>query len=240
MAGAPTAYNFTLPQAPCAQDATAADFNLGITDANTLVALQDDGGIILNPALNEEFSGSTVPSEWTSGDFNPGATTIANGMATVSGTHLFTNSSFGPGASLEFVATYNLAVFQNIGFSIDQPFNGAPWITIGQAKFADGNLYARFSDGTTINLGSNLLGSPHQYRIQWNANNFTFYVDGNSTPAATINATLTSAMYVQISDVQSNDGSLSVDWIRISPFVSSGTYTSRVFLTRALQQTGVL
>ncbi len=228
-AGSPVAYSFSVPTAPCVQSATAADFDLGTTDANTLVILANDGEVILKPALNQEFSGTTIPSEWTSGNFNPGATTVMNGSVTVNGTHLYTNNSFGPGASLEFAATYNLGAFQNVGFSNDQAFDSNPWITIGQGQSPDGNLYARFSDGTAISLGSNLLGSLHQYRIQWNANNFTFYVDGSSTPAATINATLASAMYVQISDVLSNDGSLSVDWLRVSPYAPSGVYGSKVF-----------
>lgn len=212
----------------CAEDQTDTDFNLGTPDANTLVVLQGDGAVVLNPTLNEEFSGNAIPAGWTEGLFNPGATTVSGGTVTVSGTHIYSNSSFAPGTTIEFTATFNLASFQNVGFSADQPFNNAPWITIGQGSSPDGNVYARSSNNDNISLGA-LLGVPHRYKIKWNTTNFEFYVDGSATPNATINLTAGANMYLQISDVFSNDGALSVDWLRASPYAASGSYTSRVF-----------
>jgi hypothetical protein len=215
----------------CASDQTLADFNLGTTGANTSLALEADGEVILKPVLNEEFSGSTVPAAWGQGTFNAGGgTTISNGSATVSGTHLFSNSSFGTGSSIEFVATYNSGSFQNVGVSADQSFNSAPWVTIGQGGSPDGNLYARSSVDPAggVNLGP-LLGAPHHFLIKWNAGNFEFYVDGSTTPTATIPITVSEPMFVQISDVNTSDGSLSVDWLRVTPYATSGSFTSRIF-----------
>lgn len=222
------ALSFSMPVGPCAEDQTAANFGLGTVDANTLVALQGDGAVVLNPVLNEEFSGNAIPAGWTEGLFNPGATTVSGGSVTVNGTHIYSNSSFAPGTTIEFVATFNSAAFQNVGFSADQPFNNAPWITIGQGGSPNGNVYARSSNGDNISLGA-LLGSPHRYKIKWNTTNFEFYVDGSATPNATINITVGSPLYLQISDVLSNDGTLSVDWLRASPYAAAGSYTSRVF-----------
>ena len=226
----PATLSFTMPTGPCASDATIADFNLGTVDANTLVVQEGDGAVILNPTLNEEFEGTTVPTGWSSGDFNPGGTTVGGGQVTVNGTHLYSNSSFPPGSSIEFEAIYNSGVFQNVGFSLDQAFNDPPWVTIGQGFAADGNLYARASfDNTQISLGSGLLGSPHLFKIKWNATNFEFYVDNSPTPNATINFPVTNNLYIQISDVQNFDGALSVKWIRVSPYASSGSFTSQIF-----------
>jgi hypothetical protein len=72
------------------------------------------------------------------------------------------------------------------------------------------------------------LGSLHRYRIQWNQNNFEFYVDSSITPAATINLAVSSNLFIQVSDVLNNDGTLSVDWLRATPYVPAGTFTSRV------------
>jgi hypothetical protein len=222
------ALSFVMPAPPCAIDKTAADFNLGTTGANTVVALENDGAVILRPAVIEEFSGNAVPSGWTEGAYNPGATTFSNGTVTVNGTHISSNISYAPGTSIEFAATFNQGAFQNIGFTVDQEYNATPWLTIGQGS-PDGNLYARSFDGTEVNIGSNLLGALHKYRITWNAASFDIYVDGNNTPAATINLVVTSNMFIQISDFANTDGVLSVDWLRIAPYTASGSFTSRIF-----------
>ena len=221
--------NFTMPATPCINDITAADFGAGTTDVNTAIVSAEDGEVILKPALSEDFEGTAIPAGFTEGVFNAGGTTVNGGLVTVSGTHIYSNNSIAAGSSLEFVATFNAGRFQNIGISADQPFNDNPWIVIGQGSNADGNLYARSSNGDAISLGSNLLGTPHHFLIKWNTNNFEFYVDGNTTPSATINFAITQNMFVQISDVFSDDGSLSVDWLRVLPYDSSGVYISRIF-----------
>ncbi len=230
---APVAANaplsFTIPSL-CVDDIIAGDFNAGSTDANTIVSLEGDGAVILKPALNEEFSGTTLSSAWGSDVLTAGGsgTTVSNGSVTVDGTHVYSNSSFGPGSSLDFVATFNAATFQNIGFSSDQAFNNAPWITIGQGNTA-GTLSLRNSDNNSVSLGSGLTGTAHRYHLQWNATNFEVYVDGSTTPAATLSFTVSQNMFIQISDFNTGDGTLSVDWMRVTPYATSGTYTSRIF-----------
>jgi len=214
----------------CAFDQTFADFNLGTTGANTSLALEADGEVILKPVLNEEFSGSTVPASWGQGIFTGGGgTTVNNGAVTVNGTHIFSTASFFVGSSIEYVATYNSGSFQNVGLAATQGFD-APWVTIGQGSSPDGNLYARSSadPGGGVNLGP-LLGTPHRFLIKWNAGNFEFYVDGSTSPAATISIAVSQPMFVQISDVNTSDGSLSVDWLRVTPYTASGSFTSRIF-----------
>jgi len=222
---------FITSAVPCAKDETDEDFNLGSADANILVILEEDGAVILMPTLNEEFSENTLPTEWSEGIWNAGGTTFSDGQVTVNGTHIYSNSSFSPGSSIEFVATFNLGAYQNIGLSFSQAFDD-PWVTIGQGTSADGNLYARAHSGAAfpdILLGSDLLGTPHKFRIEWNNDNFKFYIDNEPTPTATINITIGTDLYVQISDYQNNDGTLSVDWLRVSPYATPGSFVSRVF-----------
>ena len=182
---------------------------------------------------------TTIPAGFTEGVFNAGSTTVSNGLITVDGTHIFSNNSFAPGTTLEFAAIFRPGSYQNIGFSADQPFNNNPWITIGQGP-ADGVLYARASNGVSINLGAGLLGSLHRYRIKWNQNNFEFYVDSSVTPAASISLAVSSNLFIQVSDVFNNDGTLSVDWLRATPYVPAGVFTSRVVDAGAATNWGVV
>lgn len=228
---APDSLNFTLPPGPCVSDVFAANFQLGNATNNVLVSRQGNGGVILKPVVNEEFSSSTVPSGFTSAIYNnPTGTTVTNGFLTVNSTRVYSNVAYGPGSSLEFLATFNSGTFQNIGFSSDQGFSNTPWVTIGQGSSSDGNLYAITSGGISAYLGTNLLGSPHLYKIVWNSDNtFNFYVDGNLMATNDVAITVSTPMYIQVSDLTANDGRLSVDWLRLSPYTSSGAFTSKVF-----------
>jgi phosphodiesterase/alkaline phosphatase D-like protein len=218
--------SFATPATPCPTDATAADFALGTLDANTAIALSGDGEVVLKTPLYEEFSGTSLPPSWPSGPWATGGTvTVSGGAVTVDGGHTYTETSFGPGRSLEFVATYRAGNYQNIGFSADGAFS-SPWVVIGMGGATDG-VYARTHAGTETRLSTTTLGSPHLYRIDWNAGNFVFYVDGNQLTTVTLN--VTSNMVVQVSDLNVGGNALSLDWVRVGPYPSPGTFTSRVF-----------
>ncbi|HEU4552835.1 MAG TPA: DUF4082 domain-containing protein [Chitinophaga sp.] len=220
---------FMLAEAPCAIDNSQQGFNLGNPDIGTAVTAS--GAVTLQPAVSEEFLSlvKTIPDGWTGARYNSdGTASNNNGVITASGIHIFSDHTYEPGATMEFAATYTAGAYQNIGWSIDQPYVDGPWITIGQGS-GDGNLYARASNNVSVNLGSNLLDSMHRYKIKWNPASFEFFIDDNPKPAATINMTLTSKMYVQISDYASTDGALSIDWMHIAPYAAEGSFTSRVF-----------
>jgi hypothetical protein len=221
---------FTLPQGPCAIDSSAANFAQGGQDIGALV--NPDGTITLQPLVNEEFISllKSIPEGWAGARYNNDGTTVNNnGVITVNGTHIFSTNSFEPGSSIEFAAIFGAGSYQNIGFSIDQPYADGDWVTIGQSNRADGNLYARASNNTEINLGPNLLGSTHYFRIKWNPTNFEFFVDGSTKPLATINMKVATNMFIQISDYVSTDAGLSIDWLHVAPYQTAGTFTSRVF-----------
>ena len=78
--------------------------------------------------------------------------------------------------------------FETAGFATD--LNAAPWATFSTK--ADGNtLYTRTDNGQSggqqeTALGSDLLGSPHLYRIEWGAGDVKFYVDGGLVATHTV------------------------------------------------------
>ena len=218
---------FTMPTT-CASDVDNNNFSAGTTGSNTTVILEGNGGVTLTPALSEDFSGPGIPIGWSGSSFASGGTTTVDGNVTVNGTHVYSDNSFVQGTSIEFVATFNSGSFQNVGFTVDQEFNNNPWVVIGQGGGPDGSLYARASSGDVFNLGGDLLGSPHRYRINWTPTGFDFYVDGSSTVAATIPLAVSSNMFIQISDVNTGDGVYL--WIGcVHQTVPSGTFVSRVF-----------
>ncbi|MGZ3862135.1 MAG: DUF4082 domain-containing protein [Bacteroidia bacterium] len=218
--------SFVTLSTPCAQDILTADFNLGTPDVNTIVTQQTDGEVTLKPAFSDEFNGTTLSGNWSTGNWNSGGTqTVSGGFLTVDGGFAATNSVFSPQQSLEFVANFQSATFQNVGFAADANFN-APWITIGQGNTA-GSLYARSDQGTTVLLGTGLTGTTHSYRIEWNATNFVFYVDGVAT--ATINQAISSNMIGIVSDFNTGGGMVQLDWMRVIPYAKNGSFTSRIF-----------
>ena len=81
-------------------------------------------------------------------------------------------------------------------------------------------------NGTSTRLSTTTLGTPHVYRIDWTASGFTFYVDGML--ATTITRSVANNMVVIVSDFNTGGGSLSVDWVRVTPYVSPCTFASRV------------
>jgi hypothetical protein len=229
----PLSFTTPVPMPTCFADNTFADFSAGTTGGNTYVTLTEDGEVILNPALGAEFNGNITPAGWSEaiwGTTTGASVTFAAGQAVVTGAHIYSNASFGPGSSLEFVASYSADNFQNVGFTADADFN-APWVVIGRGGAGDNNIYARSSDGHTDLLGSNLLSAPHRYKINWSSvsNGFEFYVDDVIIATPTITQTVSSAMNVQISDFPAGGSGVSVDWLRVTPFDTTGTFESRIY-----------
>jgi hypothetical protein len=140
----------------------------------------------------------------------------------VNGARAGTVALFGPGRSLEFVATFSGDANQHIGFGVD--FNNTPWAMFSTRN--GGSLYARTNNANT-QLGSSWLGTPHRYRIDWNASNVVYSIDG--TAVATHSTTVTSSMRPLASDFTVGGGGVVVDWLRMTPYAAAATFLSRVF-----------
>jgi hypothetical protein len=221
--------SFSTPGPACFRDETAAQFAQGTTGTNTYIAEMADGEVVLKPTLGTEFSGTTLPAGWRAGTFVPtagGSLSVGGGLITVNGTHAVATASVGPGTSLEFVATYTAGIFENVGFSADTQFVAAPWVVIGFDGGTPDGVYARSNENP---IGTKIAdyGASRRYRIQWNAGSFDFYVDG--TLMTTLTKTVTTNMYVQVSDYTTDASSLQVDWLRASPHASPGSFLSRVY-----------
>lgn len=229
---------FVTPSEPCFVDDVAADFSAGNTSTDTTVASAGDGEIILRPTLNSEFSGNTLDANWAAFSWSPGGTAlVSSGQLTVDGTRVNTEpaTGFGPGCSLEFVATFGAASFQHVGFGggNDLPsgeiFNIAPW-AIFSTGTGGSSLQARTWSVGPLNdftIPGSFLGSAHRYRIDWKTTGFDFFVDGVLVHSSS--DIITTNMRPAISDYSVGGPGVSVDWIRLSPYSASGSFSSRVF-----------
>ena len=215
-------------------DTTEGDFGAGTTGANTYVAVTTDGEVILVPTIGAEFSGTTLPAGWSStlwSNGQPGGSSVAGGSLTVDGARANTSAApaFGPGRSLEFVATFGAATFQNAGLGQDLATGNEQWVMFGTAGSGT-NLFTRVNTGggtsVDVDLGTALVGSPHRYRIDWGAEQVVFSVDGTIVDTRAVSIVV--AMRPVASDFGAGGPTLSLDWLRMSPYSSPGTFTSRV------------
>jgi len=219
--------SFTMPSASLI-DTTAADFAGGTTGINTAISQISGGEVILAGAVSEEFGGTALPSGWTATPWDSGGSgTVSGGALTIDGALVGTTATYGSGRSLEFVATFGGGLNQHVGFGVD--FNNDSNWAMFSVKF-DGTFNARTSGPATTDtpLSASLLGAPHRYRIEWNASNVVFLVDGGivATHILSFGGTV---MRPLASDLAVGGGSVVVDWLRMSPFPGSGTFDSRIF-----------
>ena len=188
------------------------------------------------PTVGAEFSNSSLPEHWSSCNWSgnncvtPGSgATVSGGSLHVLGAMASTEATFAPGRSLEFVATFGLAAFQHVGFSDN--FQNR-WAMFSTKESTTGQLYTRTREGgveqvKAIGTPGQYTGSPHRYRIQWEAGQVLYFIDGNLVQ--TDIAVLASGLNAGASDYNSVGPELSVDWLHVSPYSTPGTFTSRVF-----------
>uniref|UniRef100_A0A832I353 DUF4082 domain-containing protein n=1 Tax=Eiseniibacteriota bacterium TaxID=2212470 RepID=A0A832I353_UNCEI len=220
--------SFATPAGPCAADRLAADFAAGTAVTTAVGARDGDGEVSLVPAYGTEFPGAALPADWSSANgapWNGGTPVVAGGVLSVNGCIAGTNSAYGPGASVEFVANFPAEPYAHVGFVDDLAFSG-PWALVSTGPAGDG-IYARSNLNTAgIALAGATLGAPHRYRIDWTGSSFVFWVDG--VQRATIPQTEGGDMLVAASDLNQNATALAVDWVRVSPYGSPGEFLSRV------------
>ena len=85
---------------PAVVDTTVADFSAGTTGANTAVSQIADGEVILAPAVDEEFGGTTLPSGTGTATSWPAGGSVGTWPAellTVDGALVGTNATYGSG-----------------------------------------------------------------------------------------------------------------------------------------------
>jgi hypothetical protein len=207
-------------------DTTKADFEAGAPGAGSYVSHWENGEVILTPTV-ETFAGSTAPAGWTSTPWTGGGgSSFVNGAATVNGALLGSDTLALPDQRLDFVATFTAVPFQHGGFALS--FNENRWAMFSTGSTGTG-LFARTHNGSAAietPVPGSLFGSPHRYRIHWNAASVQFFVDG--VLVATHNTTINAQMRAMFTDFQAGGGALTVDSVEIGPYATSGTFVSRV------------
>jgi phosphodiesterase/alkaline phosphatase D-like protein len=229
--------SFNTPQEGCFVDATAADFGLGDVGTGTWVEEKTDGEVVLKAALSTDFSGSAMPNGWVATHWgSAGGLLVSGGLLTVDSYRVLPDPyGVGPGHTLEFMATIGSQGNRHLGFGGGGPnppndvFNTAPW-AIFSTGLGGGALQARTNLGGVEDnqtIPGSWLGAPHRYRIDWGATQVDFYIDG--TLVSTHTVSLPGPMRPAISDGLDDNAAITVDWLRVTPFAPSGTFTSRVF-----------
>jgi hypothetical protein len=217
----------TLPAPRTFTDTSTADFAGGTFSSGVTSVATGDGEVSLRPTAGSEFSGSSLPSGWASTTLaTGGSSTVSGGALTVNGARAGTSSTYGRGRSLEFVATFSGAANQSAGFGVDFVTN--QWAMFGTST---GNaLYARSragSSATNTTLTGVALGVPHLFRIDWNSSSVVYSVDGVVRATHTVSSG--SSLRPLVADGAATGGAVVVDWMRMTPYSTSGTYTSKVF-----------
>ena len=227
MPAAPAQLTTTLPELV---DTTSADFGAG-TRSGTLVTATGDGAVALGSANVENFDGSSLPagyavgSPWSTG----GGATVASGALVVDGAPVRSTATYGPGTSVEFVATFGGVPSEHLGFGTD--LANQPWAFFSTRNTTN-TLFARTKTATgTIDTPisppeGSYIGAPHRFRVEWATDAIRYYVDGNLVQTHAV--TIPTAMQVVMSDFDTDGTSLSVDQVTMLTHAPSGSFTSRV------------
>jgi hypothetical protein len=206
-------------------DTTVADFAAGTVNAGAYVSHTTDGEIILTPAIATEFNGSAPPPGWTTTPLDGGGTaTVSAGQITADGAALSFNTFLPRGQSFESDATFSTDATEAVGFV------SATASALAIFTTSNGTLHAYATDGvrtpTDIVIPGSWLGSPHRFRIDWGTSAIVFSIDGGQV--ASIALSIPTNMAPALFDITTGQGALKVDWIRLTPYATSGTFTSQV------------
>jgi hypothetical protein len=219
--GPPAAY---VPTVTPVTQTSVSDFSTG---SGAYVANSAGGEVLGTPTLGQEFTGTTLPSGWTSTALVTGGTsTFANGVATVSGSRLRTNTTWGAGST--FSAAVTLGAGQSVGWG--SVAAGSTAVTASFSMSSTGALSAVVNDGgannRTIAIAGTFTGAGHEYRIDRPTGNAVFFVDG--TQVATSAFAPSPALLVMLVDPTTAAPTLATDWVRVGPYAASTTFTSAV------------
>ena len=207
-------------------DTTTANFGAGSPGTTTYVAATADGEVTLAPAAGSDFNGGSLPAGFASSILAAGGeVTVSGGSLRVDGAWARTTGTFAPGRTLEFIATFTSTANQSVG--LGNTLNESPWAMFSTR--AGGALRVSTRSGTTpieLSLGTTYLGAPHTYRIVWTASSVVYSVDG--AVVATQNTAIGTSMRGVVRDNTPGGTAVLVNWMRLSPYAPTGTFTSRV------------
>ena len=214
-------------------DTTSADFAAGTLDANTHVTQTNDGEVTLQ-LLADEFSGTTLSSEWLlipAAQCCGSSATVSGGLLTLDGEHMSGQTPFHPGSFLEYYGTIGADQYHYAGFTGDRNFQAGPWALIGTGQ-SPSQLVAETSNGN--NDPRNIPGdpgAPHLFRIEWlNSGAFDYYLDDVKVGSSSVQ--LTGNLWLGAGKYNFSHGGapyLTLDFMHAGYY--AGTYLSRIFTT---------
>jgi hypothetical protein len=91
----------------------------------------------------QDFDGSSLPATFTAGPpwTSGGAATVADGSVAVDGTPMRSTATYGPGTSVEILATFAASTSEHVGFGTD--LDTQPWAMFSTRGTTD-TIYAAF------------------------------------------------------------------------------------------------
>lgn len=206
-------------------DGSAADFSRGCTDAGAYVAPTLRGEVILTPKVAAEFTGDVLPEGWTVTPWVDGGTgTLEDGMLSLDGASVGCEPVLLSPRSLEFSAIFAARPDQHAGFGTN--FVDVPWVMFS-TKWGR-RLYGRthLLNVDDKKLAGDWFDAPHRFRIDWNILDIAFSIDG--TRLAHLMVPMPGHMRPLAANQRLGQQPLRIEWMRVSPFASSGRFTSRV------------
>jgi hypothetical protein len=93
-------------------------------------------------------------------------------------------------------------------------------------------LYARsVAPGQLIEtpLAGSWFGASHRFRIDWNVGSVDYWIDGTQVARHLISFSKSTTLRPAMTDQNLGDGVLKVDWMRLTPYSTSGSYTSPIY-----------
>ena len=119
-----------------------------------------------------------------------------------------------------------------MGFGVDYN-NNLQWAMFSTNNTTD-SLFARtntdpnsLASETLTQIPGNWIGTPHRYRIVWNAASVDYYIDGALVASHAVSPA--GNLRPLASDFNVGGANLSIDWAHMSPYASTGTFLSRIF-----------
>jgi hypothetical protein len=218
-------------------ESSVTDFNRTCSvQSSTEVTELNGGEVGLQSDLYSDFNAPTSPytglfypwttGAWGAGSFTP---TPSGSLVVPGGFYALTSTTFTT-REISFRARFGTNTFQHIGWTNSTDFNR---YTIVSTMNQTTNLYFRVETGSgesNVNLGpgpsgNEYLGNWHTYTITTSGGHTYLSIDG--TQVADISAEDVLADRVIVSNNDTSPGSqLSVDWLQVKNFATSGTYTS--------------
>ena len=175
----------------------------------------------LGPALAADFSGSALPSGWSSSAWTGGGSAaVAGGSLVVNGARAITDN---------VVRAWTLARVRGhvrcIAVRPRRRREPRLQLAVGNLQYQEHDEQSGRERTPARDIPGNWIGSPHRYRIEWTASEIRYYVDG---ALVATHASLGDSLRVVASEFDAGGEGVSIDWLRLSPYASPCSFTSRV------------